>query len=112
MIDDPILLNDWHPVASLAQLRECHIRAVRLLGRELVVWQADAQIQVWDDLCIHRGARLSAGRLHGVHLACPYHGWRYAADGRCVHMPAHPEQTPPAKATAHSYPVQVRYDMV
>ncbi len=113
MIDDPILQNDWHPVASVHQLQTNPILSVRLLGVDLVIWQHDQSIQIWRDLCIHRGTKLSLGRIteEGC-LACPYHGWRYDQTGQCVHIPAHPEQTPPAKAQAQGYAVQIRYDLV
>lgn len=112
MLNDPLLWNDWHPVASIYQLQETPLLATRLLGENVVVWQANAQIQVWRDLCIHRGAKLSSGQLTDGCLTCPYHGWRYDTTGRCVQIPAHPEQTPPAKAHAQSYPVQIRYGLV
>ena len=112
MRNDPILANDWHPVASIYQLQRTPVLNTRLLGEELVVWQVAETIQVWRDLCIHRGARLSRGKVNGACLACPYHGWQYNSEGRCVHMPAHPEQTPPTKAQAQTYPVQVRYGLV
>ena len=75
MINDPILYNDWHPVASIHELPTMSVLRRRLLGEDLVLWRADDAIQVWRDLCIHRGSRLSAGKItHGC-LACPYHGW-------------------------------------
>ena len=44
------------------------------------------------DVCPHRAVPLSAGRLEngstGPSIECPYHGWRFAGDGRCVAIPA------------------------
>jgi phenylpropionate dioxygenase-like ring-hydroxylating dioxygenase large terminal subunit len=45
-------------------------------------------------------------------LRCPYHGWTYDDTGRCVKMPAHPEQTPPVKAVVKTYTARERYGMV
>jgi phenylpropionate dioxygenase-like ring-hydroxylating dioxygenase large terminal subunit len=45
-------------------------------------------------------------------LICAYHGWTYNQEGRCVRFPAHPTQTPPAKAQATVYQAQVMYDWV
>ena len=39
------------------------------------------------DLCVHRGTALSLGWVSGNELVCPYHGWRYRTDGRCVAIP-------------------------
>jgi phenylpropionate dioxygenase-like ring-hydroxylating dioxygenase large terminal subunit len=112
MIDDPVLTHEWHPVAPLQQLEDQAPLAVRLLGEELVLWRSGEQILAWRDLCVHRGTRLSLGRVAGEQLVCPYHGWTYGQDGRCVHIPAHPEQTPPAKARATVYRAAAAYGMV
>jgi phenylpropionate dioxygenase-like ring-hydroxylating dioxygenase large terminal subunit len=112
MIDDPVLLNDWHVVAQVADLAAGTVRPARLLGVDLVVWQGDGGIQVWDDLCIHRGAKLSGGRVTAGCLVCPYHGWTYDASGACVKIPAHPGQKPPPRAHTSVHPVRVRYDLV
>jgi len=104
MIDDPVLIEDWHPVARVGELDGGGPIAARVLGEDVVVWRSGDEFLAWRDLCVHRGTRLSLGRVvDGVRLECPYHGWTYAADGRCVLMPAHPEQVPPAKACAVTY---------
>ena len=38
MINDPVLWNDWHPVASLRQLTLTPGLCVRLLGVDIMVW--------------------------------------------------------------------------
>jgi phenylpropionate dioxygenase-like ring-hydroxylating dioxygenase large terminal subunit len=40
------------------------------------------------DVCPHRGMPLSAGRFDGCEIECCYHGWRFAADGRCTVIPS------------------------
>jgi phenylpropionate dioxygenase-like ring-hydroxylating dioxygenase large terminal subunit len=112
MIDDPLLVNDWHPVARSEQVADQGMLATRLLGEDLVIWRAGAELLAWQDLCIHRGARLSLGRITDSTLRCPYHGWVYGSSGRCVHIPAHPEQTPPAKAVVRSYHARERYGLI
>ena len=112
MLDDPLLMNDWHPVAEAAQLAYTPMVAVRLLGEDLVIWRAGETYIAAQDLCIHRGAKVSLGRVADDCLVCPYHGWSYAADGRCVRIPAHPEQTPPAKARLQIYPIRERYGLL
>lgn len=112
MIDDPILLNDWHPVARAADLDAGRPFAARLLGEDLVIWRAGDQVLAWRDLCIHRGTRLSLGALRGDTLECPYHGWTYDGAGRCVRIPAHFDQPPPTKARTIAYRARVAYGMV
>lgn len=112
MIQDLVLLNDWHPVASLQQLEDKPVLGARLLGEDIVLWRCGDGVLAWQDLCIHRGTRLSLGKTDGATLACPYHGWTYGADGKCVRIPAHPGQTPPEKAKVKTYRAQVRYGLV
>ncbi|MCS6825523.1 MAG: aromatic ring-hydroxylating dioxygenase subunit alpha [Caldilinea sp.] len=112
MIDDAVLLNDWHPVATLESLRERRILGVRLLEEDIVLWQIGDQVLAWQDLCIHRGTRLSLGKVEDGVLICPYHGWSYDAGGRCVHIPAHPDQVPPAKARVKPYHARVQYGLI
>jgi phenylpropionate dioxygenase-like ring-hydroxylating dioxygenase large terminal subunit len=44
------------------------------------------------DRCPHRHAPLSAGRLEGGVLRCPYHGWAFDGAGTCVEVPGLCEQ--------------------
>lgn len=112
MIDDPVLINDWHIVATMQQLAEKPVLSARLLGEDLVVWQSPHGPRAWQDLCVHRGTRLSLGSLCNGRLACPYHGWEYGASGHCEHIPAHPDQAPPAKAQAKTYACKEAYGFV
>lgn len=113
MINDPVLINDWLPVAAVKQFERNNLITARLLGEDLVLWRVDGQILAWQDLCIHRGTRLSLGQVvDGDKLECPYHGWTYDTAGKCVSIPAHPEQTPPRKAVVKTYRAQERYDLV
>ena len=103
MIDDPVLLNDWYIVAASRDLADDAMRPVRLWDEDLVIWRHGGQVIVWKDYCIHRGAKLSLGRVHEGNIECPYHGWRYNSAGACTLIPAHPEMQPPAKARAVVY---------
>ena len=114
MLDDPVLLNDWHAVLPVARLEAANnVIGARLLGEDIVIWRAGDAIRAWKDLCVHRGTRLSMGQvLPSQRLQCPYHGWTYDDNGQCVDIPAHPEQKPPTKARAIVYQAQVAYDFV
>ncbi|HET9981458.1 MAG TPA: aromatic ring-hydroxylating dioxygenase subunit alpha, partial [Ktedonobacterales bacterium] len=113
MIDDAILINDWHPVAHLGEFHERPIIPVRLLGQDLVLWRVGDNYLAWQDLCVHRGTRLSLGKIVDDNLLmCPYHGWTYNEEGRCVRIPAHPEQKPPAKAKVKRYQTRQRYGLL
>ena len=112
MLDDPVLLHDWHVVARAADLPESRPVAARLLDEDLVLWRVGDRVHAWRDLCVHRGARLTLGGVEGGRLTCRYHGWTYDEDGRCVRFPAHPGQRPPATARATVYRTLQRYGWV
>lgn len=109
----------WHPVAQVADLRAVPLGAT-LLGEALVLWRdASGAVQAWRDRCPHRGARLSMGRVvpeadaaGGARLECPYHGWRFAAGGRCERIPALPGFEPPAGHRAVAFEALELYGMV
>jgi phenylpropionate dioxygenase-like ring-hydroxylating dioxygenase large terminal subunit len=87
-------------VALADEAREAPV-ALRLLDEELVLWRnAAGQPVLLTDRCPHRGARLSMGRVQAGVLQCPYHGWRFGDDGRCVAIPAQPGFEPPASSSA------------
>lgn len=110
---DPVLANDWHVLARSDDVAEGAVVAGRLLGEDVVIWRGGGQACAWQDLCIHRGARLSLGRTtQAGELVCPYHGWRYNNAGHCTKFPAHPQQKPPARAHARVYQVREKYGFV
>ena len=70
------------------------------------------KVVVWKDLCIHRGARLSKGWVVDGTVVCPYHGWRYDGEAKCVFIPAHPDTPPPLKARAFPHRAEERYGFI
>jgi phenylpropionate dioxygenase-like ring-hydroxylating dioxygenase large terminal subunit len=112
MIEDPVLLNDWHPIAKSSDVPEASILAAKLLDEDLVVWRINGEVRAWQDLCLHRGTRLSLGHPDGDLLQCAYHGWTYNEAGDCVKIPAHPEQKPPPKAKVKTYRCQEKYGLI
>lgn len=69
-------------------------------------------MRAWKDLCLHRGSKLSLGRVSEGKLVCAYHGWTYDGEGQCVLMPAHPEERPPSKARVKTYNAEEKYGLV
>jgi nitrite reductase/ring-hydroxylating ferredoxin subunit len=110
---DTALLNDWHVVAVSEEIVPGKLVPLILLERELVGWrEAGGALHVWEDLCIHRGARLSKGSIRDDKVICPYHGWNYDGSAQCVLMPAAPSEPPLKKARAIVHPACERYGLV
>lgn len=102
----------FHPVALSRDLLAQPL-PVRLLGEDLVLWRdASGQARVFTDRCPHRGAALSMGRVVDGALECPYHGWRFEAQGRCIAIPAVPGFTPPEGHRACAYQLREAYGLL
>src|SRR5438309_4741853 len=112
MLGDTVLLNEWHVVARTQDVQPGQTVAVRLLDEDIVLWRSASGVHAWQDLCLHRGTKLSLGRIDNERLICPYHGWTYNTEGRCVHIPAHAQQTPSAQAQAKVYQAQEKYGWI
>ncbi|GAN54332.1 oxidoreductase protein [Tanticharoenia sakaeratensis NBRC 103193] len=94
----------WHPVALGADIPAGTVAPVRLHGDEVVLWRDEAGIlHAWEDRCPHRGMRLSFGFVRKGRLACLYHGWQFDGEGRCRHIPAHPDLSPPGTIRARTW---------
>jgi phenylpropionate dioxygenase-like ring-hydroxylating dioxygenase large terminal subunit len=70
------------------------------MGVPWVLWRgSDGEIYGAHDVCPHRRAPLSLGRVDEGLLACSYHGWRFDGTGACQEIPAlGPDATIPSKA--------------
>lgn len=105
--------DGWHALMLAMDLEPGSVAGCVLRGRELAVWRdARGVAHVWDDRCPHRGMRLSLGFLREGTLACLYHGWRFGPDGRCAHIPAHPELSPPATIRAAPWAAVERHGLI
>jgi phenylpropionate dioxygenase-like ring-hydroxylating dioxygenase large terminal subunit len=101
-----ILARYWYPVAFSHEVTN-QPHAARLLDERLVLWRlSDGSLSAAKDLCFHRGAPMSLGRIEGDNIVCAYHGLRYDASGRCVCIPAHPNGTISPRLRLQTYPVR------
>ena len=50
----------------------------------LVVRGTDGAVRAFHNVCTHRGTLLAEGSGNAKQFVCPFHGWRFATDGRCV----------------------------
>ena len=84
------LLDEFDPVLAPA-MAERPLKAVRLLGQDLVLFRnTQGQFGLIDRPCPHRGADLAFARHEGDGLRCPFHGWKFDVSGQCVDTPAEP----------------------
>lgn len=106
-------INFWYPVCIAEELTNEEPLPVQLLGLKFVAFRdSDGKAHLISDTCIHRGGSLSAGKIKGDCVECPYHGWQFSGDGRCQHIPYEGDTKPPGRAKVDAYPTEERYGIV
>ena len=80
------LRNYWYPALNADRVGSRKPVKVSLLGEDVCFFRgAMGDVVAIQDVCPHRGARLSEGDCHyrGT-VACPYHGWVFDESGKNV----------------------------
>ncbi|HUQ74774.1 MAG TPA: Rieske 2Fe-2S domain-containing protein [Burkholderiales bacterium] len=86
-----LLRRYWQPVALTDEMQGPRpVKAVRLMGEDLVLYKAGGGYALMQRNCPHRGADLAYGRLEPDGLRCSFHGWKFDGSGKCVETPAEP----------------------
>jgi phenylpropionate dioxygenase-like ring-hydroxylating dioxygenase large terminal subunit len=103
--------NSWYVAGWDHEVKRIHLMRRLVLGDAVVLYRkSDGAPVALEDRCCHRHAQLSAGRVRGDTVECPYHGLRFAPDGACVHIPT--QDKIPESACVRSYPVVERYHWI
>jgi nitrite reductase/ring-hydroxylating ferredoxin subunit len=99
------LPTGWYAVAASTDVPIGGVRSLRYFGTELVLFRTrSGAARLLDAYCPHLGAHLGAGDVRGECLRCPFHGFRFAGDGRCVATGYGTK--PPPKAVVPSWHVR------
>lgn len=108
-----MLKNFWYAVEFSSVVGQKPTQ-IKLMDKEYVLYRDSAgQVIALEDKCAHRGATLSGGWVEGNCIRCPYHGWSYNSEGKCVGIPADKEGTPiPKRAQVESLPVTEKLGFV
>ena len=81
--------NGWFQVAYSHELPAKAVKPLHYFGKDLVLFRAEDGIpHVFDAHCPHLGAHLGyGGKVQGETIQCPFHGWCFNGDGKCVDIP-------------------------
>jgi 5,5'-dehydrodivanillate O-demethylase len=108
-----LLRRYWMPIGAVAELHRQPVKAVRLMGEDLVLYQdKSGAYGLVDRHCPHRRADLSYGWVEDHGLRCNYHGWLWGEAGQCLEQPfeevAHPEARFKERVTIKAYRVEAK----
>jgi len=96
--------NCWWAAAATDEVSRKPLSRWLLEQRVVLFRTAAGDPVALADRCAHRWAPLSDGKLIGDDIACPYHGFRYNADGVCTLVPT--QAHAPTAMKVKSYPVR------
>ncbi|KAL8246497.1 hypothetical protein R6Q59_007713 [Mikania micrantha] len=107
--------SQWYALMPLCDLDKRAPLGKKVMGLDVVMWwdKNDNAWKVFDDMCPHRLAPLSEGRIdQWGRLQCVYHGWCFSGSGDCKLIPQAPRDGPPVhtfkKACVAVYPSTVQ----
>ena len=111
----------WFAVANSADLGRKPM-SVHYFGQDMVLYRgASGRAVMLDAWCPHMGTHLGSGpnsatstspsHMEGDAIRCPFHAWRFGADGICDNIPYHDGPIPPG-ARVKSWRVEERYGIV
>jgi 5,5'-dehydrodivanillate O-demethylase len=97
----------WLVVGTASDLHDIP-QAVKVLGEDLVLFRDEfGKLGLLGLHCPHRGTSLEYGDIENGGIRCPYHGWLFDIEGRCLEQPAEPKDSKfPQKVRHLSYPVR------
>lgn len=88
------LYDIWYFAALSGDLKPGRLQRYEILGQPVLLGRDRAgEVFAVRDICPHRAAPLSAGRMvtddSGAEaVECPYHGWVFRTDGLCSKIPS------------------------
>ncbi|GAA5048560.1 Rieske 2Fe-2S domain-containing protein [Nocardia callitridis] len=89
----------WHCLGLAESFRDGKPHSVEAFGTKLVIWADSAgELHVLDAYCRHMGGDLTMGEVKGDDIACPFHDWRWGANGKCTAIP-YGRRVPPLART-------------
>jgi len=78
----------WYVVAQSDEVKTNRPRKVTIWNNNYVIWKnRHGEFIALDDVCPHKGASLSGGKIKNGNVMCPYHGYEFDKDGALKKVP-------------------------
>jgi phenylpropionate dioxygenase-like ring-hydroxylating dioxygenase large terminal subunit len=80
--------TDWQAIAIADAIKPKKAYKIWLNEKPWVLFRdAQGNARLLDDICPHRLASLSEGKINQGEIQCPYHGWQFNHQGICTRIP-------------------------
>lgn len=101
----------WYPIHVAKDLPQGKIVGRQFVGSKIILYRdTEGKPVAQSAYCAHLGADLSDGDMVEGQVRCPYHHWRFAADGFCSHIAS--GARPPRAARIFNYPVAEKWGLI
>ena len=78
----------WYVIGKKGDFLKNRPKKVKVWNTNYVVWRNENNSYVaLDDVCPHKGASLSAGKICDNNIVCPYHGYEFNEEGTLTKVP-------------------------
>jgi len=86
----------------------------QIIGDHVVLFRGALGVaQALSAICPHRGQNLALGTVVNGTLQCPWHGWTWNGEGRCVAIPSQPASKPiPDAVRIDRYPLVEQHGLL
>ena len=82
----PLYPSGWYTAAFADEISPGEVATRTFMGREIVLYRTmSGELHAAEAYCPHLGAHLGrGGKVRGETIECPFHTFRFSADGKCV----------------------------
>lgn len=78
----------WYVIGKRTDFVSNSPKKIQIWNRNYAVWKdSNGTFYALDDVCPHKGASLSKGKVSKNNIICPYHGYEYNVNGTLTKVP-------------------------
>lgn len=108
-----MIKNQWYCILESSEIKNKPIGVLRLGLRLVIFRDSKGNVVCISDICAHRGASLSLGKIINGAIQCPFHGLEFVVDGRCRFIPANGRISPVSESMkVKAYPCREIHDFI
>lgn len=103
----------WAAIAYSHEIEPGGVKAIKNFGENMVLFRGESgKLSLQDAYCLHLGAnRAVRGWVEGDELVCPWHGWKWSAEGRNTCIP-YKNEKPKGALKIRTYTIQEWHGVV